>query len=738
MTSSAARPAGAGERGRASSLSDSPPLPPLPAKSSRPFPLHQVQSASGRPSRGSFDVGDRPPPPMDYGAARRTAGSFSGQTAGARDGPYSGASSQATTRNNSISSAQSTATVQQPYASAPATAASADPIPPYAHRPAVVSAASYGFGAAARAPPSIAPSTPSLGGYGGSQHAARASVSAYDAKAIYSSFDTLPPLPSLPTSQNPHPAPDPTSATAQFPHPSHRAYAVRALPNTVAPSRAADADALTVARRLLLATSALSSLFLHVLPCFNGDPLRNPIEALNGLVTSHITATFARYSSPARVLGTLTADLKDILGSGMLTLEAKLHSVDSDKLVGRVVEVWVFFWTAIVPYVEGIFLPLILDPRIVDAAAVQQAEAAGATTTTTTTARATTHAIDPRQHLLSLFLVALLHPHLPRILPLLAPPRPLPSPAHLARLQQMALILLTQSDPLVTAGPDPSGGSAGVVREGLESLLRSVGAAARARSEGGADLGGGGGLGGEQAGSARAVGLGGTPVKKAADNHRRGGWIAGKHRRGLSQAAAQLALDAALRADDAHLDPPSPTTARSSVVSATTTDGGGAGGTAKNEPSHLRGSAQTPRQLNVFRTLADPPPPSSSFLAGASSLATTATATYTLGPNLRARANGAGGWAATTADDDLESEAGYLDALRSPETPWSGASSPTHSAAGSELSAADELPADGQARRLPLAQQQQQQREGEADERRHSSPPTVSDHWAAIAPGTAS
>lgn len=65
-----------------------------------------------------------------------------------------------------------------------------------------------------------------LGGAGG--HPAhnhlptRASVSAYDAKAIFNSFDTLPPLPSLPTSQNPHPAPDPSGAGAQFPHPSHR------------------------------------------------------------------------------------------------------------------------------------------------------------------------------------------------------------------------------------------------------------------------------------------------------------------------------------------------------------------------------------------------------------------------------------------------------------------------------------------------------------------------------------
>jgi hypothetical protein len=463
------------------------------------------------------------------------------------------------------------------------------------------------------------------------------------------------------------------------------------------------------------ATSALSSLFLHVLPCFNGNALRNPIESLNTLVTSHVTATFARYSSPARVLATLTADLRDILGSGMLTLEAKLHAVDDDdKLVGRLVEVWVFFWTTVVPYVEGIFLPLTLDPRIVEAAAVERAAAPGDDDDDISSARPSTHAIDPRLHLLTLFLVSLLHPHLPRILPLLLPPYPLPSPAHLARLQQMALVLLTQSDPDVTS--DGRG-----VREGLESLLRSVGAATRARTQGSAELSlpGGG-----------PNGLGSTPVKKAADNHRRGGWIAGKHRRNFSQAAVEIPS-----ATQEDLDPVSPSRGmRSSGSSAFSTGGGG--GTATNDASHLRSAGVTPRQQpNVFRSQGQP------TFGGAGSSFATATPTYTFaGRALRSHAAAddyeRGPRPRIDPDNETESEAGYLDSLRSPEIPWSAASSPTqadsdveHAYAGLSRRSTDARPApvglgpelifgDGSAR--------------ERGDRRHSSPPATS----GVSPGT--
>jgi hypothetical protein len=155
--------------------------------------------------------------------------------------------------------------------------------------------------------------------------ALKSSLSPYDAKLISSSFNHLPPLPAPNSSSNPHPTPDPTSHAREqvHPHPSHP-------------------------------TSALSALVVHVLPLFNGDALRTPLEDLNALVRTHISATVSR--SPSRAIALLTADLKDLVGNGMLTLGTKLQGIEDEKLIGRLVEVFSFFWTAIVPYGEQAFL----------------------------------------------------------------------------------------------------------------------------------------------------------------------------------------------------------------------------------------------------------------------------------------------------------------------------------------------------------------------------------------------
>ena len=48
----------------------------------------------------------------------------------------------------------------------------------------------------------------------------------------------------------------------------------------------------------------------------------------------------------------------------MVTLNSKLAGVEDDKLVTRVVELWTFFWTQVLPYLEGVS-PLI-SPIICD------------------------------------------------------------------------------------------------------------------------------------------------------------------------------------------------------------------------------------------------------------------------------------------------------------------------------------------------------------------------------------
>lgn len=74
-------------------------------------------------------------------------------------------------------------------------------------------------------------------------------------------------------------------------------------------------------------------------------------ENLNMLVKAHI-ATAA--SSPSKALATLEHDASELIGSGMRTLNAKLAEKEDDKLVGRIVEIWGFFWDQVLPYVEGV------------------------------------------------------------------------------------------------------------------------------------------------------------------------------------------------------------------------------------------------------------------------------------------------------------------------------------------------------------------------------------------------
>ncbi|KAH7871440.1 HbrB-like-domain-containing protein [Lentinula edodes] len=118
-------------------------------------------------------------------------------------------------------------------------------------------------------------------------------------------------------------------------------------------------------------TSSLSSSssndpwgFLHVnlLPLFNGEPLRIPIEDLNNLVRRHISSVVS--STPSKALSTLESDTAELLSSGMVTLNAKLSGIEDDKLISRVVELWGFFWDQVLTYVEGVLLPLQIDPLL--------------------------------------------------------------------------------------------------------------------------------------------------------------------------------------------------------------------------------------------------------------------------------------------------------------------------------------------------------------------------------------
>ncbi|KIY44556.1 HbrB-like protein, partial [Fistulina hepatica ATCC 64428] len=94
------------------------------------------------------------------------------------------------------------------------------------------------------------------------------------------------------------------------------------------------------------------ALHVHVLPLFNGEPLRIPIEDLNVLVKRHIQAVVS--AAPQKALATLDNDAAELIASGMVTLNSKLVGIDDSRLLSKVVEKWGFFWDQVLPYVEGV------------------------------------------------------------------------------------------------------------------------------------------------------------------------------------------------------------------------------------------------------------------------------------------------------------------------------------------------------------------------------------------------
>ncbi|PPQ64995.1 hypothetical protein CVT26_015704 [Gymnopilus dilepis] len=105
-------------------------------------------------------------------------------------------------------------------------------------------------------------------------------------------------------------------------------------------------------------------LHVHVLPLFNGEPLRIPMQVCPIFhVKRHIQSAVS--SAPSRAIAQLETDASELIAAGMVTLNAKLTGIDDEKLVARVVEIWGFFWDQVLTYLEGqVLLPLQTDPLL--------------------------------------------------------------------------------------------------------------------------------------------------------------------------------------------------------------------------------------------------------------------------------------------------------------------------------------------------------------------------------------
>ncbi|KAK3112916.1 hypothetical protein LTR53_010310 [Teratosphaeriaceae sp. CCFEE 6253] len=94
----------------------------------------------------------------------------------------------------------------------------------------------------------------------------------------------------------------------------------------------------------------------RLLNLFSGEDLRTPIEDFNMLVNVHIRRCIQR-KSPIMLI----EDVRELLQTGFTSLSQTLRGVSDDRLVAKLVEIWMAVLGSIVPFLQAVFLPLDLE-----------------------------------------------------------------------------------------------------------------------------------------------------------------------------------------------------------------------------------------------------------------------------------------------------------------------------------------------------------------------------------------
>ncbi|PQE32139.1 hypothetical protein CJF32_00001746 [Rutstroemia sp. NJR-2017a WRK4] len=89
---------------------------------------------------------------------------------------------------------------------------------------------------------------------------------------------------------------------------------------------------------------------------FEGEDLRLCVEDINRLVTLHIQRCIQKRSP-----NVIIEDLRDLLITGFKSLDQTLHRIPDDRLIPHLVEMWLFTFTSVLPYMQAVFLPLDLE-----------------------------------------------------------------------------------------------------------------------------------------------------------------------------------------------------------------------------------------------------------------------------------------------------------------------------------------------------------------------------------------
>lgn len=122
----------------------------------------------------------------------------------------------------------------------------------------------------------------------------------------------------------------------------------------------------TVGGLILKPGDVWSQVVHRVIPLFNGEGHKGFIEDLNDFVSQHIHKTIA--DSPSKSISKLHSDITELFATGILILCNKLQAdqLSDERLLVRVSQVWHFFFTGVLPYLEAIFLPLMSDENLLN------------------------------------------------------------------------------------------------------------------------------------------------------------------------------------------------------------------------------------------------------------------------------------------------------------------------------------------------------------------------------------
>ncbi|KAI9137883.1 HbrB-like-domain-containing protein [Paraphysoderma sedebokerense] len=101
-----------------------------------------------------------------------------------------------------------------------------------------------------------------------------------------------------------------------------------------------------------VSTNIWDQICRRVFPLFNGEGIKGNIEDLNELVSQYLGQ---------QLYGTIIEEVKDLLQHGMQMMNTKLSTVPDERILNATVETWRFFFGTVLPYFQGVFLPLQLE-----------------------------------------------------------------------------------------------------------------------------------------------------------------------------------------------------------------------------------------------------------------------------------------------------------------------------------------------------------------------------------------